>query len=59
MKVSRRFLQAGSATLLPFLESDHEATDNADYFFLRQGNGVPGDNNELDRFYPVKPDHNP
>ena len=58
MKVSRRrFLQAGSATLLlPFLESDSRgSSDNAEFiFFLRQGNGVTqGDNNgELDRFWP-------
>lgn len=58
MKLSRRrFLQAGSATLLlPLLESDTEANpDEASFiFFCRQANGVTqGDNNgETDRFWP-------
>lgn len=58
MKLSRRrFLQAGSATLLlPFLESDSNgSTENAEFiFFCRQGNGVTqGDSNgEENRFWP-------
>ena len=58
MKLSRRrFLQAGSATLLlPLLEADSNGSeDNAEFiFFCRQGNGVTqGDNNgEQNRFWP-------
>jgi hypothetical protein len=58
MKISRRrFLQAGSATLLlPFLESDAKGQDEQPVFtfFCRQANGVTqGDSNgEIDRFWP-------
>ena len=58
MKLSRRrFLQAGSATLLlPFLESDTRANEEpaSFMFFFRQGNGVTqGDSNgEVNRFWP-------
>ena len=60
MKINRRrFLQAGSATiLLPLLEADtHGEEENAQFaFFCRQGNGVTqGDNNgETDRFWPLE-----
>ena len=58
MKLSRRrFLQAGSATLLlPLLESDTRAKEEpaSFIFFCRQGNGVTqGDSNgEVNRFWP-------
>lgn len=53
----RRFLQAGSATLLlPLLESDTRANEESAsfIFFCRQANGVTqGDSNgESDRFWP-------
>ena len=60
MNISRRrFLQAGSATLLlPLLESDgHSQEQMSEFiFFCRQGNGVTqGDSNgELDQFWPLE-----
>ncbi len=59
MKLSRRrFLQAGSATLLlPLLESDSNGseTDSQFIFFCRQANGVTQgyeNNDEVNRFWP-------